>query len=481
MTLHIIPTFLAQGMYHERQHTHRLRPPFPLKWNREPKFARLAHAIVVCYAAFIAQTDDYEAASHLVSLYEAAAQIVFCCRSTWLHPGVVLSNGMTMTQEARHRVLTITAVPRKNDGTCLLSTATPSSSHFTAEATAHSPLWMVTTEPLLNQFVLDLQRLRRDLTEQPSTHHVLRFSREGLVEVRAQFAAMIRHGEAYLHQLAQLLCASLLGNYHVESVVIGAVASTNERFTLTQRIAAQDVFTTTDLDLGTRQLRKLQFFDGQDWSSANLVANMVEYQPTEPNPWAVYRIHTRIKAEEEVWNKVVDELFDLDRLVRQDKALRHLSTYVKDIFGIKIVVAEVDDVYRVQAALSKRRWADPELAAVQIVPSDVMRQLEFIEVKDYLPDGHQKRSGWEAMKSVVRWADKTFELQIQPLRNFLGERELLTQESHVSFKAQREQIRQQVAEQFPLLRFYQSLLRWCFLNPTELPPSYPGITIVLDG
>jgi hypothetical protein len=310
---------------------------------------------------------------------------------------------------------------------------------------------------------------------------VLHFSRSGLVDVRAQFAGMIRHGEAHLHQLAQLLCASFLGNYQVESVVIGAVSSTNERFTLTQHIAANDVFTTTDLDLGTRQLRKLRFFDGQEWSPANLVANMVEYQPTEPNRWSIYRIHTRIKAEEEVWNKVVDELFDLDRLVRQDKTLRHLSPYVKDIFGVKIVVAEVADVYRVQAALRDRQWSDVELGAVQVSPTEAMRSLEFIEVKDYLPNGHQKRSGWEAMKSVVRWADKTFELQIQPLRNFLGEQELLTQESHVSFKAQREQVRQQVAEQFPLFRFYQALLRWCFLNPTKLPPSYPGITIVLGA
>ncbi len=50
---------------------------------------------------------------------------------------------------------------------------------------------------------------------------------------------------------------------------------------------------------------------------------MVEYLPTEPNPWNIYRLHTRIKAEEAIWNKVVDEIFELDRLVRQDKALRH--------------------------------------------------------------------------------------------------------------------------------------------------------------
>ena len=32
---------------------------------------------------------------------------------------------------------------------------------------------------------------------------------------------------------------------------------------------------------------------------------------------------SRIKAEEQIWNKVVDTIFDLDRLVQLDKQLRH--------------------------------------------------------------------------------------------------------------------------------------------------------------
>lgn len=344
-----------------------------------------------------------------------------------------------------------------------------------------SPLSMVTSDPLVTQFVLDLQRLRHALLREPGAARTLRFSRAGVAAVRAQFAAMIRHGEADLHRLAQLLCASFLGAFQVESVVIGAVATTDERFTLTQAIAASDVYGTTDLDLGTRQLQKLRMFDGQTWSAANLVANMVEYQPTEPNPFGIYRITTRIKAEEAIWNKVVDELFDLDRLVQQDKALRHLSRYVKDVFGIKIVVGEIADVYRMQAAIRDRRWGDRELAAQGIEASDQTRRLELLEVKEYLHSGHAKASGWEAIKSVVRWNGKTVELQIQPLRNFLGERERFTRESHVSFKAQRERVRQQVAEQVPLFRFYGELLRWLFLDPAAPPPEFPHVRLILEA
>jgi hypothetical protein len=344
---------------------------------------------------------------------------------------------------------------------------------------AHSPLWMVTTEPLLNDFVLDLQRLRHELGDRPDIPRELRFSRARLEQVRAAFSRMIRHGEETLHQLSQLLCTSFLTAVQVQSVVIGAVEATRERFTLTQTIAPADVYSTTDIDLGNRQLNKLQFFDGTNWSRTTLVANTVDYQPTEPNPLGIHRISTRIKAEEEIWNKVVDELFDLDRIVRKDKQLRHLSRYVKDILGIKIVVGAEGDVYKVHQALESLVWPDAVLQQFQIVPGPTTRRLEWVEVKDYLTHDDRKQSGWEAVKSVVRWGDKLVEIQIQPLRNFLHERELLTRESHVSFKVNREQVRRQVAERIPLFRFYQDLLRWLFLNPAAPTPTYPGVAVFL--
>jgi ppGpp synthetase/RelA/SpoT-type nucleotidyltranferase len=343
-----------------------------------------------------------------------------------------------------------------------------------------SPLWMVTTEPLLNQFILDLQSLQRDLQRDPVTPRTLHISRTGIEMVRSQFSAMIRHGEADLHRLAQLLCVTFLSTVQIESVVVGEVTSTRERFTLSQQLTAADVYGATDLDLGTRQLKKLQFFDGTGWSQAALVSNVVEYQPAEPNPWNIYRLHTRIKAEEAIWNKVVDEIFDLDRFVQQDKALRHLSRYVKDIFGIKLVVGEIDDVYRLQNAIQQLSWPAAALRDAGVAPTPETQRLELVEVKEYLASGHQKQSGWKAMKSVVRWNAKTFELQIQPLRNFLHERERLTRESHVSFKAQREQVRQQVAEQLPLFRFYRDLLQWLFGDASAPPPAYAGITVLLE-
>jgi ppGpp synthetase/RelA/SpoT-type nucleotidyltranferase len=345
------------------------------------------------------------------------------------------------------------------------------------DATWESPLWMVTTESKLNQFVIDLQRMRASFGQPDAGEHELPFSKAMLAEVRASFAHMIRHGEESLHRLSQLLCETFFASYQIQSVVIAEVETTRDRFTLTQALSVDDLYSTLDIDLGSRQLEKLQYYDGSAWVRPSLVANVVDYQPGEPNSYGIHHVTTRIKAEEEIWNKVVDEIFGLDALVQQDKKLRHLSRYVKDVFGIKIVVGALADVPKVQKALEALHWTDDQLESLEITPGDDTRRLRFVEVKDYLSPGQRKRSGWEAMKSVVTWCDKTFEIQVQPLRTFLREREVLTRESHLSFKARREQVRNQVAEQIPLFRFYRDLLRWLFRNPTGPPPTHPGVRV----
>jgi hypothetical protein len=344
---------------------------------------------------------------------------------------------------------------------------------------SRSPLWLVTAEPILNEFVLRLQRLQRELGQDPAAQYRLQFSRSHLEEVRQAFANMIRHGEEKLHRLCQLICDSFVVSYQMQSVVIGQVETTQERFTIIRGISAEDLYSTTDIDLGNRQLKKLRFLEGQHWSQANVVASMVDYQPAEANAYGIHKIISRIKAEEEIWNKVVDEIFRLDDIVARDKKLRHLSHYVKDIFGIKIVVGEWHDAREVQSALIELTWPDPVLASFEVEAGPDTRRLSFVEVKDYLTPGQQKQTGWEGLKSVVKWGGKTFEIQIQTLGNFLHERELLTKESHATFKLNREQVRERVARQIPLFHFYRDLLRWLFLNPEGVPPEYPGVSLAL--
>jgi hypothetical protein len=68
---------------------------------------------------------------------------------------------------------------------------------------------------------------------------------------------------------------------------------------------------------------------------------------------------------------------------------------------------------------------------------------------------------------------------VQPLANFHREREALTAESHVGFKARREALRNQIADRMPLFGFYRDLLRWLFLSPAEPAPTFDAVDIVI--
>ncbi len=346
----------------------------------------------------------------------------------------------------------------------------------TASDEAVSPLGMISDEPALHALVAILQRFRESY-ERHASPGPLTFSRRHITEARQAFSSVIRRGEERLHQLCSLLAGAVLGRYQMHSVVIGEVAALRERFTLTLALSDEQLYATTDLDLGRRQLDRLRFLHGAESHSPTLVSNVVEYQALEPNRFNAHKVLSRVKAEEEIWNKVADEIFNLDGLVLRDKQLRHLSRLVKDVFGVKIVVGDHDDVYKVQKALALLDVSDEAARRFGLVEASA--RLEFVEVKDYLQRIHRKRSGWEAMKSVVRWAGKTFEIQVQPLENFLNERELLTRESHAGFKSRREALREQIAQQLPLFGYYLALLRWLFSGAEGTPPALDGVSVLL--
>jgi hypothetical protein len=343
-----------------------------------------------------------------------------------------------------------------------------------------SPLWLLNDEPLVNELVGYLETMRRRITADPRASHTFHFSRSQLIEVRAGFARLIRRGEEKLHRLCELLCASHFNSpYTLQSVVIGEIETTLERFTLVQPLAPADLYSHTDLDLGTRQLRRLRYHDGRRWSRAALVANMVEYQPDAPNAWGIHKFISRIKAEEQIWNKVVDTIFDLDRLVRADKQLRHLGRFVKDVFGVKAIVGDPKEARRLHEALQRLGWSATTLDAHAVPMTEATARMEFIEVKDYMAQWGRKTTGWEAIKSVFRWWDTMIEVQIQPLANFHREREALTAESHSGFKARREALRNEIAGRLPLFGFYRDLLRWLFLSPSKPAPTFDSVDIVL--
>lgn len=362
-----------------------------------------------------------------------------------------------------------------------------------------SPLHLLTERRSLNLLTAKLQRATEDilrsqeacavagLAMSPHPPFVLAFCPTELAEARRDFTEFILQGERRMHGLAHLLSRSLFGEqFELTSTVIGEVPETAGRFTLSMPVTVRQLLASSDLELGKRALARfgVQSPDG-GWLQPHLVANFVEYEPSAANAFRVTKVLSRIKAEQELWNKVTDEIFDLDRLFARDKQLRKLSRYVKDVFGIKILTEDADSARALHSHLTTWRWTDSDVDMLHMdgLPEDrrALRSMEYLEVKDYLSQGAGKNSGWTAIKSVVRWWDQTFELQIQPLPNYYREQERFTRESHRSFKLSREQFREDVAQRLPLYGFVRDVLRWLF-SPERHPhrPTFPGVAILLQ-
>ncbi len=343
-----------------------------------------------------------------------------------------------------------------------------------------STLWLVTQEPVLNEFVCYLKDKKERFLREGLGGQELVVSRAQLEDVRRAYTRMIFKGEEKLHRLCGLLSDDLFaGHLQMKSVVIAQLPGTHQRLKLIQDLQKSEVYSRTDLDLGNWLLEKLRYNGSQGWERPKLIANFVEYQPLDRNVHSINKMISRIKAEEEIWSKVVDEIFELDKLVNQDKKLRELSYFIKDIFGIKIVVDNVDCIQGVLQVLENSAWDSETLALHGVAHEPSTQRLSLIEVKNHLGESQQKQSGWQAIKAVYSWWNKTFEIQVQTLDIYLREQELLTSESHAAFKEKRERVRQEVADHLPLFGFYLKLLRWLFISPDAPPPELEGIHIIM--
>lgn len=345
---------------------------------------------------------------------------------------------------------------------------------------SQSALHMVTSEAALNDFVCYLRDKKKQLLESGHSDKELVFYRSELREVQTAFIRMIQRGEEKLHRLCGLLSDECFGKgAALKSVVIAQLPGSDQRLKLIQDLSKSEVYARTDLDLGNWLLSRLRFQAGDGWEQPKLIANFVEYQPLIRNRHGIAKMISRIKAEEEIWAKVVDEIFELDKLVEQDKQLRSLSRFVKDVFGIKIVVESQEDIQPLVDSLRAMRWSGETLAQHGVVNDESTQRISFLEIKDHSAAADMKRSGWQALKAVISWWSKTMEIQVQTLEVYLREQEVLTRESHTAFKENREKIRQQVADQLPLFGFYVKLLKWLFINPNDPPPELDGLNIVI--
>lgn len=320
-----------------------------------------------------------------------------------------------------------------------------------------SPLFMALDDPVLHRFISYLTQKKEEQEASHGGRVEIELPRSFISKVRESFKENIFDGERHLHSLSQRLAENLLeGEFELHSNVIGVLPDDQDRpFLIRERIAQDTVFSVMDIDLGNQMLRNFRYLRSgtkNEWIELELSANFVEYLPIGRPTTGVNRLTSRVKAEEELWNKVTDEIFQLDQLVSKDKHLRQYSKYIKDIFGIKIVCEDEATCVEVHEQLKTIEVDDCNL--------------DFVETKNYLtcPPSEMKRTGWKAMKSVVLWHDRLFEIQVQPLANYHLEVDHMAGPSHRSFKILRDGVRDEISRRIPLYGFYRDLLRMLFTD-----------------
>lgn len=352
---------------------------------------------------------------------------------------------------------------------------------------SHSPLSMATSDPVIHSFISYLTEKKEELEQNPDKHINIELQKSFVAEVRHAFRQTLLDGERHLHILAHLLATLLLdADFDLHSNVIGALPDGDRPFLIRERIKQETLFSKLDIDLGNHLLDNFRYQKDRAWLPLELSANFVEYIPRAQTTTGVNRLTSRVKAEEELWNKVADELFHLDQLVRRDKHLRKYSKYVKDIFGIKIICDDDATCLSVHGNLKTLRLSDPiwdKLETLHVptngkATSDHL--LDFIETKNYLTCSPEemKKTGWKALKSVVQWHDRMFELQVQPLGNYYLELDHMSGPSHSSFKVLRDKLRDEVSAQVPLYGFYRKLLKMIFLD-SDASFEYDKASVVI--
>jgi len=252
------------------------------------------------------------------------------------------------------------------------------------------------TSLFLARIALQLDMLR-DADANGKTADELVLSREEMGYVRGQWEEIVLRGEQKLHALASVLSEGLLRTENIQRVarvVAGQkeeIETTDSRIVIEEFISPEQLAHTTDYRLAAEIARRYMYrpHGEEEFSSIYPRASFLEFRPLELGEGSVAtRVITRVKANDAIWNKVTDALFDIDAVISRDKILNTKSKYVKDVFGIKILVGNTRDCYAVESQLD-------DMDLTPVFPNhgqpQALNQLELIERKDYLRGDGQKK------------------------------------------------------------------------------------------
>ena len=293
---------------------------------------------------------------------------------------------------------------------------------------------------------------------------------EDIRYARRSWQLAVLAGEHRLYDLATLLAWRLLGTKKIQLVARVLCSSRDEpelrRIVIEEVLSRADLKRYTDHTLASRIARRYRYRTSHRRPYDKLIhrASFLELRPLEAVPDAMaMRVLTRVKVDDQIWNKVCDALFEVDSLVARDKILNPLSKYIKDVFGIKALTTHDDGAYRIAEALSAMEFTDDEYEELGLSRGEESR-LHLLEEKDYLalPKERKKKTGWEALKNVYSWQSQVFEMQIQTEANYHLETSDLSDTSHRTFDMRRRAFRQKLDEIIPHYKEYRSVLKILF-------------------
>ncbi|MGB0591935.1 MAG: hypothetical protein ACPGU1_19820 [Myxococcota bacterium] len=310
----------------------------------------------------------------------------------------------------------------------------------------------------------------RDAEARGTTPPLLVIPDAEIRHARKSWQAAVLAGEHRLYDLATLLAWRLLGTKKIQLVARVLCSSRDEpelrRIVIEEVLSRADLKRYTDHTLAARIARRYRYRTGHRRPYDKLIhrASFLELRPLEgvKTPLAM-RVLTRVKVDDQIWNKVCDALFDVDSLVARDKILNPLSKYIKDVFGIKALTINNERAYEVVDALSAMRFTAEERRELNLDTEEGQR-LELLEQKDYLalPEHLKKKTGWEALKNVYSWRGQVFEMQIQTEANYHLETSDLSDTSHRTFDMRRQAFREQLDEKIPHYKEFRTVLKILF-------------------
>ncbi len=350
------------------------------------------------------------------------------------------------------------------------------------------------TEELLSSLARHLEALR-SATKSGGATPVLKLRRTDIEYCRDTWDEAVLRGEHRLYDIAALVCMTLSGTHHfqhVARVVMGLKeeeeTAGSTRIVIEEHITRENLKRITDYSLAQRIARRYRYRASHDQPFGSLYprASFLELWPLETTEEApATRVLTRVKTNDQIWNKVCDALFEIDLLLARDKILNPRSKYIKDVFGIKVLTPRKADSYRCEQLLVDARWTSETLVEVGLPEGPGFGRLELVERKDYLalPEHEKKRTGWEAIKNVYRWGGHLFEVQIQTEANYFLEALHLTDTSHRTFEMQRRQMRRDFEARIPHYGEFRRLMKLLFRKDEDeeleaLERSLPWLQIV---